>query len=136
MTRDEFLKQLGAAAVLTCMGCSLQACSTASDPTPSNVDMTLDLTTSQYSALNTVGGSVSTNGIIIARVSSTEFSAVSRSCTHEGTSINYRSTQKDYLCPNHGARFSTTGSVLQGPASRSLAKYNTQLTGNSLRVYS
>jgi cytochrome b6-f complex iron-sulfur subunit len=136
MKRDEFLKQLGAAALLACAGCGLDSCSTQSDPTPTNVDMTLDLTTSQYSALNTVGGSVASSGIIIVRLSTTEFTALSRSCTHEGTSINYRSSQKDFLCPNHGARFSTTGSVLQGPATRSLAKYNTQLNGNSLRVFS
>lgn len=136
MNREEFLKQLGTATLLTCTGCTLFACSSEGDPTPTNVDFTLDLSSNQYSALNTVGGSVAANGIIIARLSANEFTALSRSCTHEGTAINYRSSQNDFLCPNHGARFSTTGAVLQGPARTALKKYNTELTGNSLRVYS
>lgn len=136
MTRDEFLKQLGTAALLTCAGCGLYACSSEGDPAPANVDFTIDLSSSQYSALNTVGGSASANGIIIVRLSTTEFAALSRACTHEGTAINYRQANKDFLCPNHGARFSTSGAVLQGPATRALTKYNTALTGNSLRVFS
>lgn len=136
MNREEFLKQLSIAALLTCTGEAMFGCSSQADPAPTNADFTLDLTSNQYSALNSVGGSVSANGIIIARLSTTEFVALSRSCTHEGTEVNYRSSQKDFLCPNHGARFSTTGSVLQGPAKKSLAKYNTELTGTSLRVFS
>lgn len=136
MNREEFLKQLGVAALLTCTGNVMFGCSSQSDPAPANADFTLDLSSSQYSTLNTVGGSVAANGIIIARLSTTEFVALSRACTHEGTAVNYRSSQKDFLCPNHGARFSTTGSVLQGPANSSLRKYNTTLTGTSLRVFS
>jgi len=136
MNREEFLKQLGVAALLTCTGSAMFGCSSQNDPAPANADFTLDLSTSQYSALNTVGGSVTANGIIIARLSTTEFVALSRACTHEGTGVNYRSSQKDFLCPNHGARFSTTGAVLQGPANSSLKKYNTTLTGTSLRVFS
>jgi cytochrome b6-f complex iron-sulfur subunit len=136
MNREEFIKQLGVAALLTCTGSSILGCSSQADPAPSNADFTLDLTSSQYAALNTVGGSVAANGIIIARLSTTEFVALSRACTHEGTAVNFRSSQNDFLCPNHGARFSTTGSVLEGPARSALKKYNTTLTGTSLRVFS
>jgi cytochrome b6-f complex iron-sulfur subunit len=137
MNREEFLKQIGTAALLTCTGCGMFACSSEDmEPAPSNVDFTLDLTLSQNAALNTTGGSASANGIIIARLSTTEFTALSRACTHEGTGVNYRSSQKDFLCPNHGARFSTTGAVLEGPAKNSLTKYNTELKGTNLRVFS
>jgi cytochrome b6-f complex iron-sulfur subunit len=136
MKREEFLKQLSTAALLTCAGCGLYACSSEDDPAPANVDLTLDLTSSQYSALNTVGGSITTNGIIVARLSAAEFVALSRACTHQGTPVNYRSSQNDFYCSNHGSRFSTAGAVLEGPATRALTKYNTELTGNSLRVFS
>jgi cytochrome b6-f complex iron-sulfur subunit len=137
MNREEFLKQLGITAWLTCTGSVMLNCSQ-DDPAPgaSNVDFVLDLTANQNAALNTVGGSLSSNGIIIARLSNTEFVALSRACTHEGTGVNYRSNQQDFLCPNHGARFSTTGAVLQGPARTALRKYNTELTGNNLRIFS
>jgi len=137
MNREEFLKQLGITAWLTCTGSVMLNCSQ-DDPAPgaSNADFVLDLTASQNAALNTVGGSLSSNGIIIARLSNTEFVALSRACTHEGTGINYRASQNDFLCPNHGARFATTGAVLQGPARTALRKYNTELTGNNLRIFS
>lgn len=138
MNREQFLKQLGIAAFLTCTGGGMLGCSNDADPTPAatNADFTLDLSSSQYAALNNVGGSVSANGIIIARLSTTEFVALSRVCTHQGGNVNFRSGEKDFLCPNHGARFSTTGSVLQGPAQTALKKYNTELTGSTLRVFS
>lgn len=136
MNREEFLRQLGVAAMLTCAGSTMVGCNTQNDPAPASADFTIDLASSQYAALNSVGGSVSVNGIIIARLSSTEFVALSRACTHEGTAVNYRSNQKDFYCSNHGARFSTSGAVLQGPAKASLRKYNTELTGTSLRVFS
>lgn len=136
MNRDEFLKKISAAALLTCTGGSMVGCMSQSDPAPANADFTLDLTSGQYAALNTVGGSVSVNGIIIARVSTTEFAALSRACTHEGTPVHYRSGQKDFYCSDHGAEFATSGNVLQGPARTSLRKFNTELTGSSLRVFS
>ena len=136
MNREEFLKQLGVTALLTCAGGAMVGCSTQNDPAPANADFTVDLTSGQYAALNTVGGSVSVNGIIIARLSTTEFVALSRACTHEGTAVKYRTNQNDFYCSNHGARFSTSGAVLQGPAQASLRKYNTELTGTSLRIFS
>jgi cytochrome b6-f complex iron-sulfur subunit len=136
MNREEFLKQLGITAWLTCTGSVILSCSQ-DDPAPaaSPVDFVLDLTLSQNAALNTVGGSLAVNGIIIARLSSTEFVALSRACTHQGTAVNYRAGQNDFLCPNHGSRFATSGAVLQGPASTALRKYNTALTGNNLRIF-
>jgi cytochrome b6-f complex iron-sulfur subunit len=136
MNREEFLRKFGSAALLGCAGCGLLACGDEEIMAPTNVDITLDLTSNQYTALNNVGGSVSTNGIIIVRLSSTEFTALSRACTHQGTAVTYRTTQNDLHCSNHGSRFSTSGGVLEGPARRALTKYNTELTGNSLRVFS
>lgn len=137
MNREEFLKQLSTAALLTCTGCGLFACSSDDqDPAPSGVDFILDLTLSSNAALNTPGGSVSANGIIVARLSTAEFTALSRACTHAGTPVNYRSTQQDFLCPNHGSIFDKSGVVVLGPANSPLRKYNTELTGNSLRVFS
>lgn len=137
MNREEFLKHLGTAALLTCGGCSLYSCSSDEiDPAPTNVDFTLDLTASQNSSLNTPGGSLSANRIIIARVSSTEFTALSQACTHQGTAVNYRSNQQDFLCPNHGSIFNKNGGVVKGPASSPLRKYNTELNGTNLRVFS
>jgi cytochrome b6-f complex iron-sulfur subunit len=93
----------------------------------------LDVSTGSLAAN---GGYLVSQGIVVARTNSGTFIAVSASCTHEGTNVNYVASANDFLCPNHGAQFSSTGVVTRGPASTNLKQYNTSLTGNSLRVYS
>ncbi len=141
MTRKEFFASVGfgAAAVLipACIGGLASSCSSEDNghttPAPTNVDFTLDITTG---ALATNGGYLTTNGIVVARTNSGEFLAVSASCTHQGTNVKYVANENDFYCPNHGAKFSSNGTVTQGPASSNLKSYNTALTGSSLRVYS
>ena len=135
MERNEFLKLLGSGTVLACAGC-WGACSSKSDPAPTNVNFTLDLTLPENVKLTSVGGSLAKSGVIVARISTTDFVAVSLACTHEGTSVTYQSGQQNFLCTNHGSKFDKTGTVLNGPAAKSLTKFNTELTGTSLRVFS
>jgi cytochrome b6-f complex iron-sulfur subunit len=134
MERSEFLRQMGAAALLTCAGCSLYGC--AEEAVDPNVDFTLDLTAAENSALLNAGGSLGRNGVIIARIQGNEFVALRRACTHEGTDVNYQQSKQNFRCPNHGSEFSKTGAVQIGPATRPLTMYNTELTGTSLRVFS
>lgn len=138
MDRKEFLSQVGfgvaALLVPVCIG-GVSSCSKESTTpsTPSNVDFTLDVSTG---ALAANGGYLVSNGVIVARTTSGSFIAVSAACTHEGTNVYYSSSNNNFICPNHGAKFSTSGSVTQGPASKSLTQYKTTLSGTSLRVYS
>ena len=140
MERNEFLKLLGTASMAVCAGCALESCSSSSDPSvpaaPTNIDFTLDLTAMANAALGIDGGSIYKSGIVIVRLSATNYVALSQSCTHQGTTINFVPLAGNFLCPNHGSRFSTTGSVINGPAISSLKKYNTTLTGTDLRVSS
>jgi cytochrome b6-f complex iron-sulfur subunit len=136
MERSEFLKLLGAGTLLASTTC-LESCSNKGvDPAPASLDFTVDLTLSENAALNSVGGSLAKNGVIIARLSSIEFTALWRSCTHEGTAVNYQVAQQNFLCPNHQSKFDKNGTALNGPATVALRKYNTSLTGTSLRVFS
>ena len=140
MDRKEFLFALGKGTVAVCAACYLASCNSPTSPNvpsaPSNVDMTLDLTQPANNALNTIGGYIYNNSIIIARVSQTDFVAVSSICTHQGNTVFYDSGGKEFHCPAHGSNFSTSGAVINGPASTPLVKYNTALNGNSLRVFS
>lgn len=139
MERNAFLKLLGTGALAACAGCALESCSSKDGdpiPAPVNVDFTLDLTISPNTVLQTPGGSVSKGGLIVVRVSASEFTALSQACTHAGTTVNYQPTAQNFLCPNHGSKFATSGAVLNGPAASPLHKYNTELTGNNLRVFS
>jgi cytochrome b6-f complex iron-sulfur subunit len=138
MDRKDFLMTLGkgvaVAGVAFCVGCS--ANNTDVPTAPSGVDMTLDLTQPGNQALNNVGGSMVTKGIIIGRTGNASFVAVSSACTHQGTTIEFQLNNNRFYCNNHGSTYALDGSVTNGPASRSLTKYNTTFSGNSLRVFS
>ena len=149
MKRNEFFSALTLSAGLFYVAPVLTSCSKsmndATTTTPGNsnngnnnngaVDFNLDLSSSNYSVLNTNGGSVVLNSIIVAKTTSGNFVALSAVCTHQGGPIGYDSSADRFHCPNHGSNFSSDGTVINGPAASPLKKYNTQLTGTTLRVY-
>lgn len=128
MTRKDFFSKVGfgAAVVLisACIGGLASSCEKDGTPTiaPTNVVFTLD-TSSGTLASN--GGFLVHSGIVVARTNSGGFLAVSASCTHQGTNVNYSARDNKFICPNHGAQFNSTGIVIQGPASSNLHQYNT-----------
>jgi cytochrome b6-f complex iron-sulfur subunit len=87
--------------------------------------------------LNTAGGFYidKTNNIMIARTIANEFLAVSSLCTHQQATIDFEPSSNRFSCSAHGSVFSTTGTVLNGPAAAPLKQYKTSLSGNNLRVY-
>ena len=136
MERGEFLKLLGTGTSLACLGC-LGACDDRNSyPAVDNVNFTLDLTSGEAIILQSVGGSMTKNGVILARTSADEFIALSRSCSHLGAPLKYDPTTTNFICTRHYAHFDKNGYVLSGPASFAQRKYKTELNGNNLRVYS
>lgn len=151
LSRGQFLKQLGlssgALMAFYCLGTVTACTSSDEDPAPSGttntgntsskVDFTLDLTTNDFSKLKTEGNYVYKDKIIVANIKGGSFVALSKACTHEGTDVQYRLSQNDFFCPNHGSEFSTSGAVEKSPASKALTLYKTELdaTGNKLRVF-
>ena len=138
MDRKEFLSLLGIGSAALALTYCFGGCQPGNNgPTaPTNVDFTLDLTNSTNSALNSNGGYLYHNGVIVAKTVNGSFVAVSQYCTHAGGTVVYSPNVNDFYCPVHGSVFSTGGSVINGPAPSPLVKYNTSLTGTSLRVYS
>ena len=141
MDRKEFLSMLGLSAasftLASCLGgCTKDAAGLSNTTAPSNVDFTIDLTQAANNALNTNGGYIYKNGIIVARTKGGDYIAVQQVCTHESNSVMYQGNYSRFYCDRHGATFSESGSVTGGPAARALQRYNTSLSGNMLRVYS
>jgi cytochrome b6-f complex iron-sulfur subunit len=89
------------------------------------------------SALSAVGGTAfvnSANGaFLVAHVSQETFNAMTAVCTHEGCTINEFGNSV-FQCECHGSQFSTSGSVVRGPASQSLRRFNTTFAGNILTI--
>lgn len=141
MDRKDFLNSVGmsaaAFALLSCIGCKKTDGPSSSDVSgPTGVDFTLDLGLAANAPLLANGGSVVSNGIIIAKTTTGSYIAVQRNCTHQTYPLSYEPSDHLFYCPSHGSSFSETGAVLNGPAGRSLSVYHTQQTGSSLRIYS
>lgn len=155
MKRGEFLRSLGlstsALMAFYCLGTTMTSCgSKDDDPDPgtgtgtgvsgttsgSSINFTVDLTHSSYSKLKTTGNSSIIGDVLLAFTSSNGYVALSKICTHQGSTVQYRSQQNDIFCSSHSSEFSLTGAVEQGPATTALKAYKTSLSsdGNTLTV--
>lgn len=148
MKRHEFFSAVGVTAGLLFMAPVVNSCSKKETDTigeSSNgsntggnggtIDFTLDLSSSTYAVLNNNGGSLVKNGVIIAKTAAGNYVALASACTHEGTTIGFDSASNRFHCPNHGSNFGLDGALQNGPATSSLKKYNTQLSGTILRIF-
>ena len=114
----------------------LEACSKkGSTPGAPTVDFTIDISSTQYNALQTDGGYIYSNNVIVARDSKGNFIALYDVCPHAGCTIQFSSRTNSFPCPCHGSFFDENGNVTQGPATSGVKKYNTTLTGNNLLIY-
>nr|MBC7613430.1 Rieske 2Fe-2S domain-containing protein [Pseudopedobacter sp.] len=140
MDRKDFLTAIGmgaaSVAVFNCIGCAKGSTGSPSTPAPTNVDFTLDLTIAANAALINNGGYIYNNGIIVARTTTGAYIAVSQTCRHESTSVIYRANQSQFYCQRHGATYSETGVSAGIATNLPLTKYNTQLNGTNLRIFS
>ncbi|TAH21621.1 MAG: Rieske (2Fe-2S) protein [Cytophagales bacterium] len=162
MTRIEFLKSLGlsGATLFTVLAtCTLESCSSkASDPTPAtpstggttnntgntgitgtntgnSIDFTIDISNAANATLKNNGGALVSGDVIVARTNNGDYIALAKTCTHQGTTVDFQAAQNRFFCSNHGSVFNLTGSVVNGPALNPLKQFQTALSGNNLRVF-
>ena len=89
---------------------------------------------SPLSAVGTAALVQSSSGLLlVAHTGPDTFTAVTATCTHESCTIT-GFTGQSYVCPCHGSRFSTSGAVQNGPATRSLRSFATRFAGNVLTI--
>ena len=62
---------------------------------------------------------------VLIRKSETEFIALSATCTHQGCTVRFVAASDLLQCPCHGSQFALDGAVLEGPANRALAVFDT-----------
>ncbi len=144
MDRKKFLSTFGIGLGALCAGGCLTSCSKGESDTPGTsgppprppggVNFNVDLT----SEIKNVGESVTRNNVIVVRLNTgataSSFTAVQVACTHQGTAINFNTTQGNFVCPNHGSQFTTEGTVINGPASSNLKKYTISISGTTMTV--
>jgi cytochrome b6-f complex iron-sulfur subunit len=135
--RDLIQKVLIGGTSLIILPTALNSCSKDDPPDTGgnggNDEINIDLTNPTYAALNNVGGSAIVQGIIVANTS-TGYVALDSVCTHQGCTIGYSSTNNNFPCPCHGSVYSTTGAVINGPATAAVKSYAISKSGNILTI--
>jgi cytochrome b6-f complex iron-sulfur subunit len=139
MERKDFLKKTFALCGLALIPVGMiESCSkSGSSQGPANVNFTLDLTNASNAPLNTVGGYLIANGVIVIRLSASSFNAFSATCTHSPCTVEYRVATTQIYCPCHAGTFDPiTGEVTGGPPPAALARYVVSQSGNILTIKS
>lgn len=137
MNRKEFLSTLGLGAAFALTTSCLGSCKKETTTPSAPVDFTIDLTATANAALLVNGGYIVKNQVVVAKTTAGNYVAATQICSHEGkTQVYYNAVNNEWNCSAHGARFSLTGTGLNGNGSGGLTIYNTQLTGNTLRIFS
>lgn len=142
MERKQFLRTLGAGAAFAitfpCLGgCSKDSVQGEITAQPKNVDFTIDLDSTEAANLQTNGGFILKNLVVVVKNLQGEFVAATQICSHEQYD-QVRFVNQDggiFYCDVHGSRFSQTGAPLNNVTSRSLKVYNTSVDGSTLRVF-
>jgi cytochrome b6-f complex iron-sulfur subunit len=138
MTRRELIqKVLVGGTTLILVPAILQSCTKVNDLPGNNNNnsnkVTLDLTNPSYSVLATAGGSLVYMGVIVANTG-TSFIALASACTHSGCTVRYNHGGNNFPCDCHGSLFSSSGSVLNGPATTALKSYPISRSGDILTI--
>jgi cytochrome b6-f complex iron-sulfur subunit len=128
--RRTFLAQSAVMAAVA----ALAACGvTGSDFTAPTLTSPTTFKLSDEPSLANVGGvalvSIASSPFAIVRTGASSFVALSRVCPHQGSIVN--ATATGFLCPNHGAQFSSTGSWVGGQPTSSMRSYPTSYDATS-----
>jgi len=109
-----------------------------------NVDIYIYSTNPEFIDLNAVGGwtyvTGGSRGIIVYRISNSEFKAFDRHCTYDASSscalVSVDGTNITAFDDCCGSKFIlTTGAVSQSPATVPLKQYNTSFDGSVLHIF-
>jgi len=142
--RREFCQGL----VIVSIASALDACGGGSSTAPSNLPALtavsasvsagkISLNVDTNSPLSAVGSAAvlqtPSGSFLVARTAQSSFTALTAICTHEGCTIDeYQSGT--YECSCHGSQYSTSGTVLRGPAASPLRSFTTSYAAPTLTI--
>jgi cytochrome b6-f complex iron-sulfur subunit len=141
MNRRELVRKvISGGTVLVLVPTVLQSCSkqdvspSTGNPPPAGTKITIDLSLGTNAVLNSQGGSMIVQSVLVINTNGSTFIALTSICTHQGCTVGYNSTAGNIQCPCHGSVYSTSGSVINGPAPRALDNYPVTREGNILTI--
>ncbi len=141
-SRRELLHGLAVTTVTVIAGCTGDPNATVTPDAMTNPAVTMcganlciDLKAASNAVLTMVDGAMTVvaphDRIIVICTAANSYVALSDVCTHAGCSVAYNKSNKDLQCPCHGSQYTLTGSVMRGPATRPLAKYQTMFDAST-----
>ena len=136
MDRIEFLKTASSAAVLLCLGISLESCSKDDDKKDlASNPFSFTITESPFNALENVGGWLlhPEQDVLLVNVGG-NIRAFTSVCTHTGCSRQWSFPSGNFRCGCHGSTFNTNGNVVSGPANGSLAEFKVERSGDTVTI--
>jgi cytochrome b6-f complex iron-sulfur subunit len=71
---------------------------------------------------------------VVLQVKPGAFAAFSAVCTHLGCIVKWVTEKQEFLCPCHGGRFSTEGTVLGGPPPKPLESLPVAVQGDQVLI--
>lgn len=135
MDRKEFIKKTGSLVALTVMGWSGTGCSD-DEPSPSlGEQITIDLSTAPFDALQNDGSWVlhPEKNVIIVNFNG-QIRAFTSVCTHSNCSRNWVFGTTEATCTCHGSKFDYAGKVVAGPAQQDLTNFPVSQDGNAVTI--
>src|SRR5262245_33340416 len=101
------------------------------------INNTITLNIDGNSPLNPSGSGVLINAsgrnFLVSRTGASGFTALTAVCTHEQCTVTHYQNLV-FECPCHGSQYSTSGSVIKGPANQSLRTFPTSFANNVLTI--
>jgi cytochrome b6-f complex iron-sulfur subunit len=147
-TRRDFCVQACRAVSLITVGAAIQGCGSPTSPSGSTAPPlatvngsvasgTVTATIDATSPLASIGSAAlvqsSAGNFLVSRAAQDTFTALTAICTHEGCTVD-RFASPVYVCPCHGSQYSTSGSVVMGPANAPLRQFATRFANNVLTI--
>lgn len=136
MTRKDFLSTLGIGATFVLTSTCLGSCSSdrLEEMEDGGIDFTLDLTDPENAALQDNDNFIIVDNVVVARTTTGEYVAATLICSHNQLR-QITLSDDEWRCTVHGARFDLEGEGLNENGRRGLTIYQTELTGDILRVF-
>lgn len=144
MKRKEFLRTLGAGAAFALTFPCMNGCSKDDEgeivQEPTGIDFTIDLNSTEGAKLANNGSFILKELVVVVKDLNGNFIAASQVCSHESyDQVRFNTNDGGiFYCDVHGSRFALDGAPLNqvdGNAAKALKIYNTELTGDILRVF-